>query len=80
MYEWQPIATAPKDGSPILGRIMLPDGETSEVLKWDSLLDAWRRADAASALTLFPQEWLPVDANHLRDASQPSDNFSLPKL
>jgi len=77
MYEWQPIATAPKDGSPILGRIMLPDGETSEVLKWDFQLDAWRRVDAVSALALFPQEWLPVDPDHLRDVSQPSNDFSL---
>ncbi|MFC4173124.1 hypothetical protein ACFOYU_13805 [Microvirga sp. GCM10011540] len=61
MNGWQPIETAPKDGTTILGRIMLPDGERTEVLQWDAPREGWRQAQAESGLLLFPQDWLPVE-------------------
>ena len=63
MYGWQPIETAPKDGTLNLGRIMLPHGEQKEVLRWNPMLVAWSRADAESAFALFPQQWMLIEVN-----------------
>jgi hypothetical protein len=62
MYGWQPIETAPRDGTVILGRIILPDGETTEALRWDAQSEEWIRANAVSPLALFPQQWMPAAA------------------
>jgi len=62
MYGWQPIETALKDGTAILGRIMLPHGETTELLKWNVALEGWSRVSAASPLAPFPQQWMPAPA------------------
>jgi hypothetical protein len=58
---WQTINTAPKDGTTILGKVPLVEGEQTEALRWDALQEGWVRPDRGSAaITLFPQEWKPL--------------------
>lgn len=49
--DWQPIASAPKDGSPILTW----DGEAMFVVEWDA--QSWYDADAWPRQ---PTHWMPL--------------------
>ena len=76
MDGWQPIETAPKDGTVILGRITLPDGERTAVLKWDAAREGWCQARSGSALLLFPQEWMPATPSD-QNSDTPSSSSSM---
>jgi hypothetical protein len=54
MSEWQPIATAPKDGTEIL----LTDGSYKRTGYWARRINAWS-IDAIGPLKM-PTYWLPI--------------------
>jgi len=51
--EWQPIETAPKDGTPILGRA----GEEITTVEWFDMGDYWSLCVASS---YDSDEWTPT--------------------
>lgn len=63
---WQPIDTAPKDGSPIA----VTDGETYAAVRWRCARDATREQWAIDDLAIMdnyyptidfePTEWMPL--------------------
>ena len=59
--EWQPIETAPKDGSAILA---WAEGTTTTVY-WDEGLESWELCQCgafADSGEFWPQYWMPVPA------------------
>ena len=53
--EWQPIETAPKDGTPVL----VHDEGAIEIATWDSDSDAWRDC-SGHKMWPSPQHWMPL--------------------
>ena len=61
MNEWQPIETAPKDGTPIL----MWDGDMIYVISWyvpqNTRYPAqWREADGKRYCDYDPTHWMPL--------------------
>lgn len=54
---WQPIATAPKDGTMILLRNRGSSHQEAITGRWDSKYNYWR--EIASAASLNPTQWMP---------------------
>ena len=67
---WQPIDTAPKDGTTILGKVPLVKEERTEALRWDARHEGWVRPDGGSSrITLFPQEWMSLPETMLKPSA-----------
>lgn len=54
MSEWQPIETAPKDGTPIL---VADSGPYAFVVEWNNKHRAWLGADRSA---WEPTHWMPL--------------------
>lgn len=66
---WQPIETAPKDGTPILGYGV--DGELMAVVYWYRWGGGWRlmvSGDFAEDDEWFPDQWAPISPPKAPDA------------
>ena len=64
-YDWQPIATAPKDGTFILAHwdaVKYPRGFVEstryDIVKWNSAIDEW--VDDDSGEFSEPTHWMPL--------------------
>ncbi len=56
---WQPIATAPKDGTPIL--VLCAAEDEPAVVEWEPFSGAWRHAPAyIDGALLLPRVWMPI--------------------
>jgi hypothetical protein len=55
--QWQPIETAPKDGTPVLCYARIAHGGVSIVMRWDG--EDWYESLAFSCL-LRPTHWMPL--------------------
>lgn len=57
MSEWQPIETAPRDGTKIL--VWVPDGGESEATTaWWLLMEGW--CDVRCVQLHYPSHWMPL--------------------
>lgn len=78
--EWQPIATAPKDGTPIVVRFR-DDRHEPEVVRW--INDHWRTSDTCALwppdvwMPLMPLPAPPVDTDH--EFCEPPPGFRKPR-
>jgi hypothetical protein len=57
---WQDIATAPKDGKPLLGFSRIGDHNVTRVLSWDEEDEAWICSGSGSPYD--PTHWRPLPA------------------
>lgn len=62
MSEWQPIETAPKDGTPILVACPYSSGVAVENVRWIDRPRArgWRFHNYGPALGVQPTHWMPL--------------------
>ncbi len=58
--EWQPIATAPKDGASVLMRFKWKDGSDMAVGRWDAERGSWSAGFATSYLPEVAIDWRPL--------------------
>ena len=64
MAEWQPISTAPKDGTPFLASVLRGKNRYSTVLSYDRILWwIWRKGYRFRATHWMPLPDPPIDAN-----------------
>lgn len=74
---WQPIETAPRDGTQIIGYD--PDWETEQRIWWDESVDAWLFVEGYLAYVedaAYPSWWrpapeLPKTRPHYTEANSP---------
>jgi hypothetical protein len=57
MSEWQPIETAPKDGTPVLA--FIGDGDGAAVLGWSAGCREWQDYNGSSP-RYDPTHWMPL--------------------
>jgi hypothetical protein len=66
MTEWQPIETAPKDGTAILiwpaNASFYGDEATSYVVRWHDWKEAWIEASGEEYAAFYPTHWMPLPA------------------
>jgi hypothetical protein len=64
MTEWQPIETAPKDGTAILiwpaQSSFTGDDTISYVVRWHDWKEAWIEASGEEYDTFYPTHWMPL--------------------
>lgn len=68
MTDWQPIETAPKDGTAILawpiwgGGFYSPEGETqiAYVMRWEERKSIWVEASGEEYMQCSPTHWMPL--------------------
>lgn len=68
MSEWQPIETAPRDGTEILTLTRWPAGDYARVLCWDDGIDletggvatGWLDPDSGYIGSFDPSYWMPL--------------------
>ena len=66
MTEWQPIDTAPKDGTAILiwpaKSSFTGDDTISYVVRWNDWKQGWIEASGEEYDTFYPTHWMPLPA------------------
>jgi hypothetical protein len=67
--QWQPIETAPKDGTPVL--LYIPDGHRDRDQRWVGMFkaDCWRSLNY-SPLSYRPTHWMPLPAAPVTSQAQ----------
>ena len=68
MTEWQPMETAPKDGTAILawpicgGGFYSPEGEAqiAYVMRWEERKSIWVEASGEEYMQCSPTHWMPL--------------------
>jgi hypothetical protein len=74
LREWQPIATAPKDGSMVLlypSGCWTEDEDCGEVGFWDTDFNEWGRAGDVAEDYDGPTHWMPLPAPPSTEEPQP---------
>lgn len=74
MSDWQPIETAPKDGTRILAWIASADWDVGE----DVSSPRWTRDPFIAAVEYLNNEWWPVESFHTGATCVPTHWQSLP--
>jgi len=66
MTEWQPIDTAPKDGTAILiwpaKSSFYGDDTISYIVRWQDWKGCWIEASGEEYDTFYPTHWMPLPA------------------
>lgn len=59
--QWQPIETAPKDGTPILAvsEAHIKEGWSPQVIEWS---DVWMYSECFDEFMFEPTHWMPIPA------------------
>ena len=61
--EWQPIETAPKNGTEVLVYIPFDGGGCYDLVQWDFEVEAWREDGGATISPKFyaPSHWMALE-------------------